>query len=404
MRYNTGCAFLDYDNDGHADLFVANYLKFDPRPRRSRARIRIASTAALPVGCGPRGLPFDRNILYHNNGDGTFSDVSEQSGIAAPDRNYALGVLTGDFNGDGLVGYLRGVRPDAVAALHQSGQRASSRRRRVLRGVAFDENGKAMSGMGVDGGRLSTAMACPTFSAAISPTSARRSIAIGARRVRRCHDAAGLSRNTRYVGWGCGFFDFDNDGWPDLLLVNGHVFPEVERLGIDIHFKDRAILYRNLGDGKFADVSDERGSGHYGAAIGARGGVRRLRQRRHGRGADQQSERTRRRCSSSRRGRANHWIGLKLDGYTVESQRAGGEGAGLGRRAHANRRSAQRRQLSFAERSAAALRARGGAQRVDRIEIAWPSGSDRRCAMWRPTASWRSKSRAISGRRSACRR
>ena len=103
MRYNTGCAFLDYDNDGHADLFVANYLKFDPGATPPPGANPYCWYRGLAGSCGPRGLPFERNILYHANGDGTFTDVSEASGIAEPDRNYSLSVLTGDFNHDGLV-------------------------------------------------------------------------------------------------------------------------------------------------------------------------------------------------------------------------------------------------------------------------------------------------------------
>src|SRR5262249_56492797 len=96
VRYNTGCAFLDYDNDGHLDLFVTNYLRFDQDTAPKPGENAYCWYRNIAVNCGPRGLPFDRNILYHNNGDGTFSDVSQASGIALPDQNYSLGVLTGD--------------------------------------------------------------------------------------------------------------------------------------------------------------------------------------------------------------------------------------------------------------------------------------------------------------------
>ena len=131
----------------------------------------------------------------------------------------------------------------------------------MLRGAAFDENGRAMSGMGVTSGDFDGDGLPDIFRSNFSDERETLYRNRGGGEFDDVTTPAGLSRNTRYVGWGCGFFDFDNDGRPDLLLVNGHVFPEVERLGIDIHFKDHAILYRNLGDGKFADVSDSAGPG-----------------------------------------------------------------------------------------------------------------------------------------------
>lgn len=258
VRYNTGCAFTDIDNDGHLDLFVANYLKFDPATTPKPGANPYCFYRGLAVNCGPRGLPFDRNILYRNNGDGTFADISDQSGIAAPDGHYSLSVLTGDFNEDGL--------PDIYVACDQTPSllyinkgHGKFEEEGVIRGVAFDQNGKAMSGMGVaaadymNDGRLSIFRT--NFSDEFETLYRNR----GKGNFDDVTLDAGLGQNTRYVGWGTGFFDFNNDGWKDLLLVNGHVFPEVESLGIDIHYKDRAILYQNLGDGKFRDVSQQAG-------------------------------------------------------------------------------------------------------------------------------------------------
>ena len=261
VRYNTSCAFLDYNNDGHLDLFVANYLKFDfdstPKPGDNPYCFYMQ----IPVNCGPRGLPFDRNILYRNNGDGTFSDVSEAAGITGADEDYALGVLVADFNHDG--------RPDIFVSgdvtpslLYVNRGDGTFSEEGLLRGVALNEDGHASSGMGVCTGDYDNDGQLDIFRNNFSD---ERETLYHNRRKGEFDDAttrAGLSHNTSYVGWGCGFVDFDNDGWKDLLLVNGHVFPEIDQLKIDIHYKERRIVYHNLGNGTFDDISE-----HAGAAI-----------------------------------------------------------------------------------------------------------------------------------------
>lgn len=259
-RYNTGCAFVDVDGDGRLDLFVSNYLKFDPATTPKPGANAYCYYRSLPVNCGPRGLPFDRNILYHGNGDGTFTDISDSSGVSEPEGHYGLGVLTGDFNEDGL--------PDIYVACDQTPSllyinkgHNKFEEEGVLRGVAFDQNGKAMSGMGLaaadylrDGHE---SIFRTNFSDEFETLYRNR----GDGNFDEATLDAGLGMNTRYVGWGTVFFDFDNDGLPDLFLANGHPFPEVDSLKIDIHYKDRAILYRNEGAGRFRDVSDAAGTG-----------------------------------------------------------------------------------------------------------------------------------------------
>ncbi len=258
VRYNTGCAFTDIDRDGRLDLFVANYLKFDPATTPKPGANPYCYYRGIAVNCGPRGLPFDRNILYRNNGDGTFADISQVSGIAAPEGHYSLSVLTGDFNEDGLPDiYVACDQTPSLLYINKGGGKFEEEG--VLRGVAFDQNGKAMSGMGVDAadytgdGRLSIFRT--NFSDEFETLYRNR----GAGNFDDVTLDAGLGQNSRYVGWGAGFFDFNNDGWKDLLLVNGHVFPEIDRLHIDIHYKDRAILYENLQNGKFLDISERAG-------------------------------------------------------------------------------------------------------------------------------------------------
>jgi hypothetical protein len=258
VRYNTGCAFIDYDNDGKLDLFVANYLKFDFNTTPKPGANPYCFYRGIAVSCGPRGLPFDRNILYHNEG-GVFRDVSAESGVSKPDGNYSLGVLTGDFNGDGLTDiYVACDQTPSILYINQGN--GTFEDEALLRGAALDENGKAMSGMGVTAADYLHDGTQSIFRTNFSDELETLYRNQGKGDFADVTVESGLGRNTRFVGWGAGFFDFDNDGWADLLLVNGHAFPEVDRLKIDIHYKERAILYRNV-RGKFVDISATGGSG-----------------------------------------------------------------------------------------------------------------------------------------------
>ena len=371
VRYNTGCAFLDYDKDGHADLFVANYLKFDPQTTPKPGENSYCWYRGVPVSCGPRGLPFDRNILYRNNGNGTFTDVSRASGIDLPDQNYSLGVLTGDFNNDGLVDIF--VACDQTPSLLYINQgNGKFTEEAVLRGVAFDENGKAMSGMGAAAADYDGDGWLDVFRSNFSDERETLYRNRGRGEFDDATVSAGLSRNTRFVGWGCGFFDFDNDSWKDILLVNGHVFPEIERLGIDIRYKDRAILYRNSGDGKFADISENAGPGVLerhsarGAAFGDYdndGLIEVL--------INNQNEPPSLLKQASRP--PNHWVLVKLTGSRSNRSALGAKvKLTAGGRAQFDE---VRSGGSYLSQNDLRLHfGLGQAPRVDRIEIEWPSG------------------------------
>lgn len=256
--YSTGCAFLDANRDGRLDLFVANYLHFDPRSTPLPGANPYCFYRGMAVNCGPRGLPFERNLLYRNRGDGTFEDVSIPSGVAEPQGHYSLGVLTGDFDGDGW--------PDVYVAADQTPSLLYVNRRDgtfseegLLRGVALDADGKALSGMGATAADFEDNGLLDIFRTNFSDERETLYRNRGNGEFDDVTFGAGLAKNTQFVGWGCSFLDFDLDGWKDLLLVNGHVFPEVDQLKANVKYRDHAILYRNRSNGTFDDVSTTAG-------------------------------------------------------------------------------------------------------------------------------------------------
>lgn len=259
--YSTGCAFLDFDNDGDLDLFVANYLVFGFRSTPQPGANPYCFYRNLPVACGPRGLPFARNELLRNDGGGRFTDVSQASGVAAPGRHYALGAATGDFNGDGWTDlYVACDRTPSILYINRGD--GTFRDEALLRGAALDEHGNALSGMGVAVGDFDADGDFDIFRTNFSDERSTLYRNRGAGDFDDATVALGLGLNTRFVGWGCAFFDADNDGWSDLLLVNGHVFPEVADLAdSDLRYRERSVLYRNLAGERFEDISAAAGPG-----------------------------------------------------------------------------------------------------------------------------------------------
>jgi len=257
-RWSTGCAFVDYDRDGHLDLFVANYIDLD------------LSTAPVPesgpclykgvlVACGPPGLPGGKNILYHNNGDGTFTDVSESSGITQAYGTYGLGVLVADFDNDGWPDIY--VANDSMAAaLYQNQKNGKFVDIGIAAGAAYSPDGKPQAGMGVSAGDYDRDGHLDIFKTNFSGDTHSLYRNLGATTFEDTTFASGLGVNTRFLGWGCGFFDMDNDGWLDILIANGHVYPEVEQLHTEAGYAQRKLLYRNLRNGRFEDVTQRAGS------------------------------------------------------------------------------------------------------------------------------------------------
>jgi hypothetical protein len=257
--WSTSAAFADYDEDGLLDLYVAKYVDFDPKTAPLPGSQKNCFYSGFPVMCGPRGLPGGRDVLFHNNGDGTFTDVTVKAGDLDRDRLRGLGVVWGDYDDDGHPDLL--VANDAHPNLlyHNEGN-GTFTEVAFDAGVAFDDDGRERAGMGVDfgdydnDGRLDIVVT--NFQG--EPNALYRNLGHGA--FQETTWAAGLGEATvPYLGWGTGFFDFDNDGFRDLFFVNGHVYPEVDRHGLDETYAQRNLVFRNRGDGTFVDVSRTAG-------------------------------------------------------------------------------------------------------------------------------------------------
>jgi len=273
VRWGTGCAFLDYDNDSHLDLFVANYVGFDPENTPLPGSNNNCVWRGIPVMCGPRGLKAETNLLYHNNRDGTFSDKSESSGILKPGGRYALSVTPLDFDQDGGTDIYVAVDSQGSLLYHNK-QNGTFDEIGVAAGVAYSEDGREQAGMGTAAGDFNGdgfLDLVKTNFANDTPNLYRNN---GDGTFEEITKLAGLGQVTKYLGWGTAFLDFDNDSWSDILIVNGHVYPEVEGKVPDQKFRQARILYRNEDGEKFTNfsalgglgVSDERSS--RGMAIG----------------------------------------------------------------------------------------------------------------------------------------
>ncbi len=257
VRWNTGCAFFDYDRDGRLDLIVANYIDLDlataPTPDSGLCRYK-----GVQVACGPPGLTGGKNLLYHNRGDGMFEDVSEKSGVTRASGTYGLGVSTLDFDNDGWVDVY--VANDSnPSALYRNNHDGTFTDIGVKAGCAYSQDGKPQAGMGVavgDYDRNGTMDIFKTnFAGDTSTLYANSGEGL-------CDDrtfAAGIGLNTRWLGWGTAFVDLDNDGWLDLFLTNGHVYPEVRQLKTEAGYEQRKVVYRNNGARRFVDVSEKLG-------------------------------------------------------------------------------------------------------------------------------------------------
>ena len=262
-EWGTGCAFIDYDRDGKLDLVVANYVHFDlaktPKPGAGPG----CMWKGTPVMCGPRGLQSAPNVIYHNLGDGKFEDVSKSSGFERTDGHYCFSVTTLDYNEDGW--------PDIYVAcdstpsiLYRNNRDGTFTDVAADSGVAYNEDGREQAGMGSTAADYDGDGHIDVFKTNFSDDTSTLYHANGDGTFNDVTFEAGLGINTDALGWGTMFADVDNDGWPDLLVVNGHVYPEVDSDKLGSTYREPRFLYYNLGGGgthpvKFKDVSKVSG-------------------------------------------------------------------------------------------------------------------------------------------------
>ena len=270
--WGAGCCFLDYDRDGHLDLFVASYVNFDPAKAPRPGQSAYCRYNDIPVPCGPQGFAGGTNILYRNRGDGTFADVSESSGVSRPrgpgtmvfvgsnwqaTGSYGMGAASADFDNDGWPDIYVAC-DSAPSLLYRNNHDGTFREIAVPAGCALDENGVALSGMGVGVGDYDADgwldIVRTNFSEQVTSLYRNFGGGFGDASVR-----AGLGAIRKYVGFGVDFFDFDNDGWKDIFIANGHVYAQIASRKLHITYRQPKVLYRNLGNGKFQDVSATAG-------------------------------------------------------------------------------------------------------------------------------------------------
>jgi hypothetical protein len=371
-QYATGAAFGDYDNDGWVDLFVSHYVDFHLEDLPKFGSSKTCQYHGLAVQCGPRGLKGAGDLLFHNNGDGTFTDVSKAAGVDDPHGYYGLGAVWSDFNDDGRLDLF--VANDSTPNfLYRNDGKGHFTEVGFLAGTAVSQDGSEQAGMGVALGDYLHTGRLSIFVTHFSEEYAALFRNDGGMSFTDVSFQAGVAAPTiSYVGWGTAFFDFDNDGWPDLFLVNGHVYPQVDTLDVGARYREPKLLFLNRHDGTFRNISEAVGPAiqipqvSRGAAFGDLfndGHVDIVIENLDGKPMILRNE----------GGNRNHWIGFELAG--TKSNRlalnarvkaiAGDLVQGDEIRSGGSYLSQNDLRIHFGL---------GSHDRVDRVEILWPSG------------------------------
>jgi len=252
-RWSAGASFVDYDNDGKLDLMVVNYVAFDFKNLPEFGKGRLCQYKGVPVQCGPRGLPGDGDSLYHNEGNGTFSDVTKKAGVSDPNGYYGMGVICSDFDEDGLVDIFV-ANDSSPNFLYKNKGNGTFEEIGFLSGVAVNENGSEQGSMGVTVGDYDHDGKLDLFITNFDDdynTLYHNNGKLSFTDVSYAAKIAAIS--LPYVGWGTKFFDYDNDGWVDLFVANGHVYPQIPT------YKQRNFVHRNNRDGTFSEIGEQLG-------------------------------------------------------------------------------------------------------------------------------------------------
>jgi len=253
-RWSAGAAFVDYDNDGNLDLFVSNYVAFDFNNLPDFGKGKLCQYKGIPVQCGPRGLPGDGDSLYHNNGDGTFTDVTKKAGVSDPDGYYGMGVICSDFDGDGFVDIFVANDSTPNFLYHNNGD-GTFKEIGFTSGTAVNENGSEQGSMGVTVGDYDHDGRFDLFITNFDDDYNTLYHNDGHNSFTDVSYAAKVAAvSLPYVGWGTKFFDYDNDGWVDLFVVNGHVYPQI------LSYRQRNFVHKNNRDGTFTEVAEQLGA------------------------------------------------------------------------------------------------------------------------------------------------
>jgi enediyne biosynthesis protein E4 len=261
-QWSSGCTFLDYDRDGYLDLFVTSYQVFDPETAPLPGKTANCEWKGMPVFCGPRGLPYGSVTLYHNRGDLTFEDVTARSGVGSVTGFYAFTPVAADFNGDDWTDIY--IACDSTPSiLFRNNRDGTFNDIGAEAGVAFSEHGFEQGGMGIGVGDFDNDGLLDIVKTNFAGDYPNLFHNTGKGIFEDVVVRAGLAVNPQYVGWGVAFADLDNDGLSDIFQVNGHVYPELDagprKTGES--YRNPRLLYRNLGAGRFEDVSEQAGPG-----------------------------------------------------------------------------------------------------------------------------------------------
>jgi hypothetical protein len=254
--WSTNCAFGDYDRDGDVDLYVANYLSFDESEIPRRGETDVCRYLGAEVFCGPRGLASESDVLYRNEADGTFRDVTSEAGIAGPTYS-GFGVVFSDFDDDGWpdIYVANDMMPNLLYHNNRDGRFSETG---LVSGVALNDEGREQAGMGVGVGDYDGNGFLDIFVTHFSRDTNTLYQNIGGMMFADATSSAGLGGvSLPHLGWGAGFADLDNDGWEDLFVANGHVYPEIDALDTGDRYLQRKEVYRNTGEGRFEEIASE---------------------------------------------------------------------------------------------------------------------------------------------------